>query len=99
MFIIDLHYIVPLEHIDAQMKPHMAFLKKHYASGDFIMSGRKVPRTGGVILAAAKSKAEAERIIQDDPFVRLRLAEYTIIEFQTSQVHPALKVALAELTK
>ena len=31
MFIIELTYNAALEQIDAQMKPHMAFLNKHYA--------------------------------------------------------------------
>ena len=32
------------------MKAHVAFLNKHYASGRFVVSGRKVPREGGIII-------------------------------------------------
>lgn len=95
MFIIDLQYIAPLESIDASMKSHMAFLKTYYDNKTFIASGRKVPRTGGIILAMAESKEEIESIIKEDPFVKANLAKYTITEFQTSQLSPEMKKALA----
>lgn len=91
MFVVDLKYIAPLEKIDAAMKEHMVFLKKYYKSNNFIASGRKVPRTGGIILVLAKTLDEAESIIKEDPFVINKLAQYTITEFRTSQVHPDLK--------
>lgn len=85
MFIIELSYKAALEQIDAQMRPHMAFLNKHYDTGTFIISGRKIPRDGGIIIAVGKTRAELESIVQEDPFVRLGLAEYRIIEFRASQ--------------
>lgn len=95
MFIIDLQYIAPLESIDASMKPHMAFLKKYYDNKTFIASGRKIPRTGGIILALAESREKMEEIINEDPFVKNKLAKYTITEFQTSQLSSELKEALS----
>jgi uncharacterized protein YciI len=91
MFVVDLNYIAPLERIDAIMGDHMKFLRKYYKLNTFIASGRKVPRTGGIILVLAKSKDEVEKIINEDPFVINKLAEYSITEFRTSQVHPDLK--------
>lgn len=91
MFIINLHYIVPLEELDKHMKDHVAFLKKYYKQNIFVASGRKVPRTGGIILALAGSQEEVEKIIQEDPFCVHKLAEFTITEFLTSQYHPDLK--------
>ena len=91
MFVVDLNYIAPLEKIDAIMSEHMKFLRKYYKQNAFIASGRKVPRTGGIILVLAKSKDEVEEIIKEDPFVINKLAEYSITEFRTSQVHPDLK--------
>ena len=85
MFIIELSYKAALEQIDAQMRPHMAFLNKHYGAGTFIISGRKIPRDGGIIIAVGKTRAELESIVQEDPFVSLELAEYRIIEFRASQ--------------
>ncbi len=96
MFIIDLNYIVPLDQLDAHMSEHVKFLSKYYKQNVFVASGRKVPRTGGIILALAKSKEEVERIISEDPFYVHRLAEFSITEFLTSQSHPDLKKLLAD---
>jgi uncharacterized protein YciI len=91
MFVISLHYIVPLEKLDAHMAEHVQFLNKYYKHDVFVASGRKVPRTGGIILAKGKSKGEIEAIIQEDPFHIHNLAEFTITEFLTSQTHPEVK--------
>jgi uncharacterized protein YciI len=91
MFVISLHYVVPLEQLDAHMGAHFKFLNKYYKENVFVISGRKVPRTGGIILAMGKSKEEIEKIMQEDPFCAHRLAEITITEFQTSQIHPSFK--------
>jgi len=85
MFVVELIYKADLAAIDAQMRPHMAYLKKHYAAGTFVVSGRKIPRDGGVIIAVGKSRAEIEAIVKEDPFVKLGLAEFRIIEFRASQ--------------
>jgi uncharacterized protein YciI len=91
MFIINLKYIVPLEQLDEHMAEHVTYLKKYYKADVFIVSGRKVPRTGGVIIAQADSKEILEKIIADDPFYKYKLAEFTITEFLASQAHPVLK--------
>ena len=49
MFVIELIYTADLADIDAHMAAHVAFLKKYYASGNFLVSGRKIPRDGGII--------------------------------------------------
>jgi uncharacterized protein YciI len=85
MFIIELTYKVPLAEIDAHMKAHVAFLKKHYASGQFLVSGRKIPREGGIILALGESRDQIETIMKDDPFISHQLADFRIIEFRASQ--------------
>jgi uncharacterized protein YciI len=94
MFIINLNYIVPLDKLDEYMTAHVKFLQKYYKKNIFIASGRKVPRTGGIILALADSKAQVEEIIQEDPFYIHKLADFSITEFLTSQYHPELKKLL-----
>lgn len=91
MFIISLTYIVPLDELDKHMAAHVKYLNKYYSKNVFIASGRKVPRTGGIILALADSKEQVEDIIKEDPFHKLKLADFDIIEFRTSQYHPDLK--------
>src|SRR6187200_2639876 len=85
MFIIELIYKADLARIDAHMKAHVAFLKKHYAAGHFLVSGRKIPRDGGVILAVGKNRDEIEAIVRQDPFHTEGLADFRIIEFRESQ--------------
>ena len=85
MFVVELIYKAELAEIDARMRAHMTFLRKHYAAGSFLVSGRKIPRDGGIILALAKSRAEIERIMQEDPFVKHGLADVRIVEFRASQ--------------
>jgi uncharacterized protein YciI len=97
MFIISLTYIVPLEKIDSHMTDHVKFLQKYYKLNKFLASGRKVPRTGGIILALAKSKEEVDDIMNEDPFVSRALAEFSVTEFLTSQAHPELRKLLKDL--
>ena len=85
MFVIELTYKAPLTEIDAHMAAHMVYLKKYYASGHFLMSGRKVPRDGGVILAVGKDREQIEVIAQEDPFHTHGLAEFRVVEFRVSQ--------------
>ena len=85
MFVIELVYKVDLAEIDAHMAAHVVFLKKYYASGNFLLSGRKIPRDGGIILAVAKNRQHIEAIIEEDPFYAHGLADFRIIEFRASQ--------------
>ena len=85
MFVIELIYKAELPRIDAHMKAHVAFLKKYYASGHFLVSGRKIPRDGGIILAVGKDRSEIEAIVREDPFVARGLADFRVVEFRASQ--------------
>src|SRR5688572_17507267 len=85
MFVIELVYKVDLARIDAHMAAHVAFLKKYYTAGNFLVSGRKIPRDGGIILAVGKRRQQIEAIVTEDPFVEHDLADFRIIEFRASQ--------------
>jgi uncharacterized protein YciI len=85
MFVIELTYKVDLGQIDAHMPAHVAFLKQYYASGNFLVSGRKVPRDGGIIVAVGTSRKQIEAIIAEDPFCARGLADFRIVEFRPSQ--------------
>lgn len=85
MFVVELSYKADLAQIDAHMGAHVRFLKKYYASGHFVVSGRKIPRDGGIIVAVANGRDELEAIVREDPFVARKLADYRIIEFRASQ--------------
>lgn len=84
MFVIELIYKVDVAQIDAAMKDHMAWLRRHYDAGTFVLSGRKVPRDGGVNLANGTDRDVIDAIIRDDPFVSRGLADVRVIQFQVS---------------
>jgi uncharacterized protein YciI len=88
MFVIELIYTGGLDEIDAHMRAHMRFLKAQYAAGRFILSGRKVPRDGGIIIATGGTREEIEAIARQDPFVTAGLADVRVIEFRASQRAP-----------
>jgi uncharacterized protein YciI len=85
MYVIELIYKAPLAEIDATMAAHVKFLKKYYAAGHFLVSGRKIPRDGGIIMAVAKSRQQIEAIVREDPFYERDLADFRIIQFRASQ--------------
>ena len=63
----------------------MKFLKKYYAFGHFLVSGRKIPRDGGIIMAVGKTRTEIDAIVPEDPFYVHGLADIRVIEFRASQ--------------
>jgi uncharacterized protein YciI len=91
MFVVELIYKADLAEIDAHMTEHVTFLKKYYASGHFLVSGRKIPRDGGIILAVATSRKEIEAIVKEDPFYTHGLADFRVIEFRASQRAPDIQ--------
>ena len=98
MFVIELTYKAPLEQLDAAMKAHVAFLNKYYAAGTFLVSGRQIPRTGGIIIAAGESKERIEAIMSEDPFCAKGLAGFRVIEFRASQRADDVPSRWAKLT-
>ena len=85
MFVVELTYRVPLADIDASMRAHMKYLKKYYSAGNFLVSGRKIPRDGGIIVAVGDSREHIEAIAREDPFYARGLADFRVIEFRASQ--------------
>ena len=81
MFIVSLTYIVDLEKVDELLPLHIDYLKNQYEKGNFIASGRKIPRTGGIILSKLDSIEKLEEVLNQDPFKINNLAEYKIEEF------------------
>lgn len=88
MFIISLNYTGSLDQIDSLLEEHVDFLKQQYQEKKFIASGRKIPITGGIILARAKNKEEINSIIEQDPFFIKGIAEYEVTEFVASMTLP-----------
>lgn len=94
MFIINLTYKIALEKVDQFLNDHIEFLNEQYELGNFLASGRKIPRTGGVILSNIPSKIELEAIIAKDPFKINGVADYEFTEFIPSKTCKELQFLL-----
>lgn len=94
MFILSLTYIAPLTEVDAHIAPHMDWVGRGYDEGLFLASGRKQPRTGGVILACGE-RDEIETLVASDPFVTAGVAQYEITEITVTRTAPGLDLLKA----
>ena len=94
MHIISLTYKVPLEEVDQHLDSHIEYLNNQYDLGNFQASGRKVPRTGGIILSKISDKNKLLEIIEEDPFKKNNIAHYDLIEFLPTKTSEELKVIM-----
>ncbi|MEQ9889576.1 YciI family protein [Pectobacterium zantedeschiae] len=94
IYVVVLTYVKPLEEVDDTIPFHVEWLKKGYADGVFLASGRRIPRTGGVILAKSDSRESLEKRLSLDPFQKLGLATVEIIPFEASMKSPELLMLL-----
>ena len=88
MFVVLVTYKKPLEIVDKHLTDHADFLHKGYEKNYFIVSGRKNPRTGGVIISQLKDRSQLDNILKDDPFHIHEISDYEIIEFIPGKYHP-----------
>jgi len=86
MFVITSEYRKPVEFIDQYLEEHRKFLDQYIGKGVILVAGRKVPRTGGVIIARAESKEAMEKIMGEDPFSLHGIAVYEVTEFAPTKV-------------
>jgi uncharacterized protein YciI len=84
MFIIHINYKVSLKIVEQHLAAHVDYLKQQYTQGNFLASGRQVPRTGGVILSNMESREALNAVLENDPFKQNNLADYVITEFVPS---------------
>lgn len=85
LFILNLTYKKDLQEVENYLEEHNQYLENYYSKGNFICSGRKNPRTGGIIISSFQTLDEAQEAIKDDPFYNHEIAEYSIVEFLPSK--------------
>lgn len=90
MFIVSITYTASLEKIDGFIQKHVEFLDRQYNDGYFQLSGRKEPRTGGIIIATVESREKLNLILAQDPFKQESLARYEITEIIPTKSSKAL---------
>ncbi|MDR7029329.1 YciI family protein [Rhizobium rosettiformans] len=90
MFILSLTYVKSTEEADRFMAPHMDWVNVGYDRGMFLASGRKNPRTGGLILARGE-RAELEAYVAADPFTVEGVAVYEVTEVAVTRTASGLE--------
>ncbi len=95
MYVLIVEYLVPLERIDELRPAHVEYLRRHYADGTFLVSGRQDPPAGGVILATDVDRDRLDALIATDPYVTEGAARYRIVRFNATQVADGVRDALA----
>lgn len=91
MFLVDMQFLRPLEDIDPHITAHRKHLARHYATGTLLLGGRKVPRSGGLILSRHASLSEVQAVFDLDPLVQMGAASYTVTEFQPVMMQEELR--------
>ena len=87
MFLITLNYKQPLEIVDQFLAEHRQFLEQGYAKNQFIVSGPKNPRVGGIILSQLTDREELMKVIKQDPFYINDVADFDVTEFVPIKYH------------
>ncbi|MFI6461709.1 YciI family protein [Streptomyces sp. NPDC050528] len=94
MFLVLLTYTVPESEIVHLRDAHYAFVDEHFKSGVFQLGGRRVPATGGFILAQGVGRHELAEIMSNDPYLVAGLVKHELIELTPTRCRPALADAL-----
>lgn len=84
MFVLLSRFRKPLEEVNRFLMAHSVWVQHHYESGRFLVSGRREPPVGGVIVARAESEQELREILALDPIQQMGLAEYEIVAFEAT---------------
>ena len=85
MYVVLSTCTAPIEEIDLLLPDHAEWLSRHYETGDFLVSGWRRPRVGGVILARRMPRGKLDAILATDPLAYRRLVHYEVIEFEATR--------------
>jgi uncharacterized protein YciI len=74
-------YQVPLSEIDPHLAEHREWAEAHYLDGRLLVSGRRTPPVGGVLVLRASSQEDAEAFVATDPFALSGFSAYQVYGF------------------
>jgi uncharacterized protein YciI len=84
MFVFISEYQAPLDEVDKHREAHFAFLAGLNERGLILVSGRRNPPVGGLVVIDADDMEQAKAIMADDPFAKAGVAVYEAYEFTPS---------------
>jgi uncharacterized protein YciI len=90
MYVVSLTYKVAQEIVDQHVDAHMDWVNDAFDQGIFIASGRKVPRTGGVLLSKA-DRLTLDESLAKDPFNVHGVADFDVVEIAVTRAAPGFE--------
>lgn len=81
MFLINMTFSNVEKLTDGLTEQHRMYIGKEYLNNKLMFGGRKVPRTGGIIISKHETKDELIKLLDADPFIKNGVASYAITEF------------------
>ncbi len=84
MFVLISRFQKPLDEVNRSFALHSAWVQRQYEAGRFLVSGRREPPIGGIVVARASSEQELRELLTTDPYQQQGLAEYEIFAFEAT---------------
>jgi len=81
MYLVDMNFVDMAKITPELTDKHKSYLEQEYKSNKLVFGGRKVPRTGGILISQHASEKELKDVLNSDPFVISGAVDYTITEF------------------
>jgi uncharacterized protein YciI len=81
MFVVLVHYLVPIEVVDQHLAAHRAWLEGLYKDGQALVSGRRAPAVGGVVIVRGDDESAIAALFARDPFALAGVARHEILAF------------------
>ncbi|WP_211882654.1 YciI family protein [Pseudarthrobacter albicanus] len=85
MYVVSLTYKVPEEIVDFHLPAHVTWLQDAFDEGVFMVAGRKIPRTGALLLSNAERDI-LDTALAKDPFYVNGVADFEVMEFHANRV-------------
>ncbi len=81
MYLVDMSFKDMTKITPELTNKHKLYLEKEYKSNKLMFGGRKVPRTGGILISQHANERELKDVLNSDPFVKSGAVSYSITEF------------------
>jgi len=81
MFLVDMSF-TDMKKITPELTlQHKHYLEQEYKSNKLMFGGRKIPRTGGILVSCHETEFELKQVLALDPFIQSGAVSYVITEF------------------
>ncbi len=95
MYLVDMSFTDMTKITEELTEKHKSYLEQEYKSNKLMFGGRKVPRTGGILISQHESEGELKQVLNSDPFVKSGAVAYSITEFIPVMASKAYKNIVA----